>query len=57
MTMKNKMPETEQNYDSKNLLSRMNHKACHSISSDMHKLGVKLTFNFAKTYNQRDAPF
>jgi len=33
------MPEIAQNYDSKNLLSRMNCNACHNISSDIHTLG------------------
>ena len=55
--MKNKMQEIAQNYDSRKLLSRMNYNACHNISSDIHTLGVKLTFNFAKTYNQRDTAF
>jgi hypothetical protein len=57
MTVKNKMPEIEQSYDSKKLLSRMNCNACHNISSDIHIMGVKVTFNFAKTYNQRDTAF
>jgi hypothetical protein len=57
MTLKNKMPEIAQNYDSKKLLLRMNCNACHNISSDIHTLGVKLTFNFAETYNQRDTAF
>jgi hypothetical protein len=56
MTMKNKMPEIAQNYGSNKLLPRMNCTACH-ISSDIHTLQVKLTFNFAKTYNPGNTAF
>jgi hypothetical protein len=56
MTMKNKIPEIAQNYDSNKLLLRMNYIVCH-ISSDIHTPWVKLAFNFAKTYNPSDTAF